>query len=313
MGVPICSTEMPAGRPKGTWGPKRRQLDADEADPDGSSRANKKANFFKSQIYDPHRCPPSTDSELSGHTPDVGMCDSVSETSVNTGALTTNTPILSASEVSDDVPDLPKRRDDRQDNTLYMYKGRLVRYQASGHAILCTCNGTSSCAGNVRLHECERRQESAHTEPVASRSKNNCDYKMMHSGTGIHRPNARSELLCGESQILQQGTAIKRFEHAAGLVVLDDGRYDIALVNCDDWTMTLHGNRFPLRPGLKWRKIFHGEHARAVGLSAVIILFEVGLCNKTFERPVFRARIRCCCSTQEQAKESSEGCCRSRD
>ena len=186
MGVPICSTEMPAGRPKGTWGPKRRQLDADEADPDGSSRANKKANFFKSQIYDPHRCPPSTDSELSGHTPDVGMCDSVSETSVNTGALTTNTPILSASEVSDDVPDLPKRRDDRQDNTLYMYKGRLVRYQASGHAILCTCNGTSSCAGNVRLHECERRQESAHTEPVASRSKNNCDYKMMHSGTGLH-------------------------------------------------------------------------------------------------------------------------------
>jgi hypothetical protein len=69
------------------------------------------------------------------------------------------------------------------DNTLYRFKGRLVRYRASGHAILCTCNGSASCAGNVRLHECERRQESAHMEPVASRSKNYYDYKMMHSGS----------------------------------------------------------------------------------------------------------------------------------
>ena len=127
----------------------------------------------------------------------------------------------------------------------------------------------------------------------------------MHSGTDVDRPNARSELLYGESQILQQGAAIRRFEHAlhgtaAGLVVLDHGRYDIDLVNCDDWTRTLHGIRFPLRPGLQWRKIFHGEHARADGLSTVIILFEVGLCNKTFERPVFRAKSLSGCISQSQ-------------
>ena len=117
----------------------------------------------------------------------------------------------------------------------------------------------------------------------------------MHSGTAVPRAHFKDELHLGESELLNRGTFIGRIEDevhgkAAGLVVLDDGRYDIRLQECDDWTMTVHNIRFPLRPGLKWRKNFCGRHAHAVSRSDVTILFEVIVCNKTPERPLFLAK-----------------------
>ena len=88
----------------------------------------------------------------------------------------------------------------------------------------------------------------------------------MHSGTDVPRPHIKDKLHHGESELLSQGNFIGRIEDqghgtAAGLVVLDDGRYDIKLQKYDDWTMTVHDIRFPLRPGLRqWRKNFSGRH-----------------------------------------------------
>ena len=54
--------------------------------------------------------------------------------------------------------------------------------------------------------------------------------------------------------------------------------------------MTVHDIRFPLRPGLKWRKNFSGRHAHAVSRSDVTIVFEVIVCSKTAERRLFLAK-----------------------
>ena len=280
---------MPGGgRPKGFVGPNKRKQEADAADPTGSKRAKRTENFFNPQFYASNVCTASV------HGPDVGTCDVVPGTTVDAGAQAETAPPLHV-QALDDIAELPKRKSDRTDNTLYTYKGRVVRYQVAGHFILCTCDGSSSCDGNVRWDRCSARQTAAETETLGRRSKNNHDYQAMHSGTAVPRAHFKAKLHHGESELLNQGTFIGRIEDeghgtAAGLVVLDDGRYDIKLQEFDDWTMTVHNIRFPLRPGLKWRKNFSGRHAHAVSRSDVTILFEVIVCNKTPERPLFLAK-----------------------
>ena len=276
------------GRPRGSVGPKKRQQEADADDPTGSKRATRREHFFDRHFYVAHG------STASVYGPDVEKCDAVPGTTVNVGTLAATAPPLPV-QVQDDIAELPQRRADRRDNTLYTYKGRVVRYQVAGHFIVCTCDGSSSCAGNQRLNRCCAHNTEAQTATLASRSKGNHDYQVMHSGTAVPRPQIKDKLHHGESELLNQGTVIGRIEDevhgkAAGLVVLDDGRYDIRLQEFDDWTMTVHNIRFPLRPGLKWRKNFSGRHAHAVSRSDVTILFEVIVCNKTPERPLFLAK-----------------------
>ena len=167
---------MPGGgRPKGSVGPNKRKQAADAADPTGSKRVTRTAKFFNPHFYASNVCTASV------HDPDVRTCDAVPGTTVNAGTLAATAPPLPV-QVQDDIAELPQRRADRRDNTLYTYKGRVVRYQVAGHFIVCTCDGSSSCAGNQRLNRCCARNTEAQTATLASRSQNNHDYQVMHFG-----------------------------------------------------------------------------------------------------------------------------------
>ena len=113
--VPTQRTEMSGGgRPRGSVGPKKRQQEADSDDPTGSKRAARKEHFFDPHFYVAHG---STASVCS---PDVEKCDAVPGTTVNAGTLAATAPPL-PDQALDDIAELPQRRSDSADNTLYTY------------------------------------------------------------------------------------------------------------------------------------------------------------------------------------------------
>ena len=276
---------MAGGRPQGSTSAKTRQRQADEEDPDGSKRAALKANFFSGHYRSAdHR--QATAGSSSGQMADVHVGDSA----VSSDNLAGSSSHEQSVEIS--APHLPAAIKDRVEGTLYTTKeGAVGRWNVAAKELLCVCDpDTSSCAGNVKLRRC-RRATGAADALLGKRVANEVNYRALDSGTGSAAPASRRTLLPGELERLRAILTIPRSDnHAAGLVIIDDGCYHEELMGHDDWSMSCRGISFPIRSGLQWRKTFRGRHASAVNLERVTILFEASMSSKEPERPVFKAR-----------------------
>ena len=109
------------GRPSGQKSVKTRMREADEQDPDGSQRAEKRANFFTPQFYAAHRYPAASGTTLSRGMVDERMTDHVPETTVPVEAIPSPPHAASPVFTADLYPDLPIMQD-REENTWLLNK-----------------------------------------------------------------------------------------------------------------------------------------------------------------------------------------------
>ena len=167
---------------------------------------------------------------------------------------------------------------------------------------MCSCDLDleSLCEGNQQLNRCATKVGSTGqpgvVTPAATRSGDAQNgggaSKMLGTATSTGELQKRELDLIQDLHVIPANHSLKQCE----IVVLNHGRWDPALENMPAFThkgYTSAGQEiepFPLIPGARWRRLFRGRHAAAVGKDTVVIMFEITMSVTTAEVPRFVAR-----------------------
>ena len=152
---------------------------------------------------------------------------------------------------------------------------------------MCSCDLDleSLCEGNQQLNRCATKVGSTGqpgvVTPAATRSGDAQNgggaSKMLGTATSTGELQKRELDLIQDLHVIPANHSLKQCE----IVVLNHGRWDPALENRPAFThkgYTSAGQEiepFPLIPGARWRRLFRGRHAAAVGKDTVVIMFEI--------------------------------------